>query len=247
MRSGGEDLWWARDVRRATVFTGAGISTDSGVPDYRGPQGIWTKDPSLADLFTYDNFRADAEVRLRFWQVFAGRQGEVEPNAAHRALAELEASGKALRVITQNVDGLHQKAGSTPRKVVELHGSLATATCLSCGERTPAAEAIARLPEEPVCACGGVLKPSVVMFGEYLDQDVLSLARNIAAASELFLAVGSSLQVEPAASLCALAVENGAGLVIVNRDPTPYDDLATALVREPIGTALPRICEALAP
>lgn len=117
---------------------------------------------------------------------------------------------------------------------------------MSCGERAPAAEAIARLPREPVCACGGVLKPSVVMFGEYLDQDVLSLARNIAAASELFLAVGSSLQVEPAASLCALAVESGAVLVIVNRDPTPYDDLATALVREPIGTSLPEICAVLA-
>ncbi|MEO3787949.1 Sir2 family NAD-dependent protein deacetylase [Actinocorallia sp. B10E7] len=238
-------LSWAEGVRRVTAFTGAGISTDSGVPDYRGPQGIWTKDPSLANLFTYDNFLADAEVRLRFWQVFAGRRMGVEPNAAHRALAGLEAGGGALRIITQNVDGLHQKAGSTPRKVVELHGSLATATCLSCKERTPAAEAIARLPEEPTCACGGTLKPSVVMFGEYLDGDVLSLARNIAAASELFLAIGSSLQVEPAASLCALAVEHGARLVIVNRDPTPYDDLATEIIREPIGTAVPEICAAL--
>ncbi|WP_106403655.1 SIR2 family NAD-dependent protein deacylase [Actinocorallia populi] len=240
-----DELWWAEGVRRVTVFTGAGISTDSGVPDYRGPQGIWTRDPALADLFTYDNFLADAEVRLRFWQVFAGRRGNVEPNAAHRALAELEAGGRALRVITQNVDGLHQKAGSSPRKVVELHGSLATATCLDCGERIPSDEAIARLPDEPVCACGGLLKPSVVMFGEYLDSDVLSQARRIAAASELFLAVGSSLQVEPAAGLCALAVEYGARLVIVNRDPTPYDALATELVREPIGTAVPRICAAL--
>lgn len=240
------DLWWAEDVQRVTVFTGAGISTDSGVPDYRGPQGIWTKDPALADLFTYDNFLADAEVRVRFWQVFAGRQGDVLPNAAHRALAELEAGGKALRVLTQNVDGLHQKAGMSPRKVVELHGSLATATCLDCGERTPSAEAIARLPEEPRCACGGLLKPSVVMFGEYLDSDVLSLARRIAAASELFLAVGSSLRVEPAAGLCAVAAEHGARLVVVNRDPTPYDGLAAEVVREPIGTAVPRICAVLA-
>ncbi len=204
-----------------------------------------TKDPALASLFTYDAFLADAEVRRRFWEVFAGRQGEVLPNVAHRALAELEAGGKALRIITQNVDGLHQKAGSTPRKVVELHGSLASATCPRCGDRSPAAEAIRQLPGEPLCPCGGALKPSVVMFGEYLDPDVLSLARNITAAAELFLAVGSSLQVEPAASLCAQAVDCGARLVIVNRDPTPYDDLATAIIRDPIGTALPEICAAL--
>jgi len=237
---------WAEGVRRVAVFTGAGISTDSGVPDYRGPQGIWTKNPELADLFTFDNFVSDPGVRARYWQVFAERRRDVEPNAAHRALAELERAGTALRIITQNVDGLHQKAGSTPRKVVELHGTLATAVCLECRTEVPSAEAVARLPEEPVCACGGLLKPSVVMFGEYLDPEVLAEARGIAAASELFLAVGSSLRVEPAAGLCALAVRSGARLVIVNRDPTPYDDLAAELVREPIGTVLPRICDALA-
>jgi len=151
---------WVEGVQRVTVFTGAGISTDSGVPDYRGPQGIWTKNPELADLFTFDNFVSDPEVRARYWQVFAERRRDVEPNAAHRALAELERAGTALRIITQNVDGLHQKAGSTPRKVVELHGTLATAVCLECRTEVPSAEAVARLPEEPVCACGGLLKPS---------------------------------------------------------------------------------------
>ncbi|MDX6739600.1 Sir2 family NAD-dependent protein deacetylase [Actinocorallia sp. A-T 12471] len=240
-----EDLSWARGVRRVTAFTGAGISTDSGVPDYRGPQGLWTKDPAAADIFTYDRFLADAEVRRRFWEVFSGRQGEVQPNVAHRALADLEASGSAVRIVTQNVDGLHQKAGSSPRKVVELHGSLTTASCLDCGARTTAASALAQLPAEPLCGCGGPLKPSIVMFGEYLDSDVLSQARRIAAASELFLVVGTTLQVEPAASLCGLAVDLGARLVIVNRDPTPYDDLATAVIRTPIGEAVPAICAEL--
>ncbi|GAB2865629.1 Sir2 family NAD-dependent protein deacetylase [Actinocorallia aurea] len=240
-----EDYSWAKGVQRITAFTGAGISTDSGVPDYRGPQGLWTQDPTAADIFTYDRFLADGAVRRRFWEVFSGRQGEVLPNVAHRALADLEASGKAVRIVTQNVDGLHQKAGSSPRKVVELHGSLTTASCLDCGARTTAEAALAQLPAEPLCGCGGPLKPSIIMFGEFLDSQVLSEARRIAAASELFLVIGTTLQVEPAASLCGLAADLGARVVIVNRDPTPYDDRATAVIRTPIGEAIPAICAAL--
>ncbi|HEX2316603.1 MAG TPA: Sir2 family NAD-dependent protein deacetylase [Thermomonospora sp.] len=242
---------WARGISRVAVLTGAGISTDSGVPDYRGPSGVWTKDPGLADAFTESNFIADTDVRRRFWRHIGSlfRAG-VEPNAAHRALAELDASGVAVRVLTQNVDGLHQRAGLAARKVVELHGTIATAACLSCQAVTPTTEVLARVDKgeaDPPCArCGGTLRPSVVLFEQFLDPDVLSLARNIAARTPLFLAVGSSLTVEPAAGLCGLAVEAGARLVIINRDPTPYDDLATEVIREPIGTAVPWLCGALA-
>ncbi|MCW2938101.1 MAG: NAD-dependent deacetylase [Actinomycetia bacterium] len=241
---------WARGVSRIAVLSGAGISTDSGIPDYRGPFGVWTKDPELAGLFTRKHFINDTEVRRRFWASISTLHREcVEPNAAHRALAGLEAAGLAVRILTQNVDGLHQKAGSSPRKVLELHGTLATSTCLRCHGTTATAKVLARVDAgdvDPSCAdCGGVLQPSIVLFGQFLDQNVLSAAGNIARAAQVFLAIGSSLMVEPAAGLCAAAVECGAALVIINRDPTPYDHLATEVIREPIGTAVPRICAAL--
>ncbi|MEV5828941.1 Sir2 family NAD-dependent protein deacetylase [Spirillospora sp. NPDC052242] len=232
-------------AKRIAVLTGAGISTDSGIPDYRGPSGLWTRDPGLAALFTRKNFLNDADVRRRFWRAL-DLYGDVRPNAAHRALAELERT-TAVRILTQNVDGLHQKAGSTPRKVLELHGNLATTECTHCHARTPTADVLARGEDDPACAgCGGVLQPSVVLFGQYLNENVLSHAANIARVSEVFVAVGSSLGVEPAAGLCAVAVESGATLIIVNRDPTPYDDLADTIVREPIGEALPALCAELA-
>lgn len=241
---------WARGVKRVAVLTGAGISTDSGIPDYRGPDGVWTKDPSLAEVFTYQNFMADSKVRERFWTTYGGHSAwTAEPNAAHRALADLDGGGLAVRVLTQNIDGLHQRGGMPDRKVLELHGSMHNTVCTSCAASTPSAavrERIVAGEADPACQeCGGILKLGVVLFGQYLDADVLGQARAIAAASELFLAIGSTLEVEPAASLCAIAVEAGAKLVIVNRDPTPYDHLATEVVREPIGTAVPRICQAL--
>ncbi len=228
-------------MTRIAVLTGAGISTDSGIPDYRGPQGEWTKDPRAQVLFTYENFMGDEGIRREFW----GRYGDhpawrAEPNAAHRAIAGLANA----RVLTQNIDGLHQKAGTPARKVLELHGSMHRTVCTGC-QKSFATKEI--LGGDKTCAeCGGILKLGVTLFGEYLDAEVLSQARNIAAASEVFLAVGSSLQVEPAASLCAVAVEAGARLVIVNRDPTPYDDMAAEKTTEPIGTAVPRICQELA-
>ncbi|MEV4642258.1 Sir2 family NAD-dependent protein deacetylase [Actinoplanes sp. NPDC049548] len=239
------DMSWADGVTRVAVLTGAGISTDSGIPDYRGPDGVWTRDPSLVDAFTYQSFMADADVRARFWRTYAGHPAwTARPNAAHRALADLERGGFAVRVLTQNVDGLHQKAGSSPRKVLELHGSIRETVCTGCGARTPTA--IDGADGDRRCAaCGGILKLGVVMFGEHLDPDTVGLAERIASHSELMLVVGSSLQVEPVASLCAVAVNGGNRLVIVNRDPTPYDSLATAVVREPIGTVVPRICAAL--
>jgi NAD-dependent deacetylase len=241
---------WAQDVSRIAVLTGAGISTDSGIPDFRGPDGLWTRDPDMEEAFTYKRYVSDGEVRRRFWRARVGLvRHPAYPNAAHRALAELEASGPAVRILTQNVDGLHQKAGSAPRKVLELHGSLATAACLRCKTKVSTDDVAARLDAgeaDPPCrACGGILKPSVIMFGELLDQAVLAHAANVARASRLFLAIGSSLMVEPAAGLCRVAVDSGAELVIINRDPTPYDDLANEIIREPIGDAVPRLCAML--
>ena len=242
---------WARGISRIAVLTGAGISTDSGIPDYRGPDGVWTRDPAAVKVFTYANFRSDATIRERFWRRYVDHPAwNAEPNAAHRALATLERSKNALRILTQNIDGLHQRAGVTPRKVLELHGNMREVVCLDCRRRTPTPDILARVgagESDPFCEdCGGMLKLGIVMFGEYLDGPTLDEAEGITKACQLLLVVGSSLQVEPVASLCRTAVRAGARLVIVNRDPTPYDEFADEVISEPIGTALPRITAALA-
>ncbi|WP_306316311.1 MULTISPECIES: Sir2 family NAD-dependent protein deacetylase [unclassified Streptomyces] len=235
------------------ILTGAGISTDSGIPDYRGPDGVWTKDPDAEKLVTYEYYMNDPEIRRRAWQV---RRRAVtltaEPNPAHRAIADLsEHSGVATRVITQNVDGLHQLAGTPPGKVLELHGSARQFMCTQCDTRGPMAEALARLDageDDPLCLlCGGILKSTTIMFGEQLDPLVLGKAVEITKACELFFAIGSSLQVHPAAGLASLAADHGARLTIVNAEPTPYDDIADEVVREPIGTAVPRLLAEVAP
>ncbi|MEU9320931.1 Sir2 family NAD-dependent protein deacetylase [Streptomyces sp. NPDC048295] len=233
------------------ILSGAGISTDSGIPDYRGPNGLWRKDPEAEKLVTYDFYMADPEIRRRSWQMRRTTAARaVEPNAAHRAVAELERSGTPVRVITQNVDGLHQLAGLPARKVLELHGTARKVVCTRCHARSPMAEALARVEageaDPPCTVCGGILKSATVMFGERLDPAVLGQAVSIAKACEVFIAVGTTLQVQPAASLAGLAVENGARLTVVNAEPTPYDELAEAVVREPIGTALPALLRRLA-
>ncbi|MEU9577401.1 SIR2 family NAD-dependent protein deacylase [Streptomyces chilikensis] len=232
------------------ILSGAGISTDSGIPDHRGPNGVWRQDPDAEKLVTYDHYMNDPEIRRRSWQMRRKLQAlAAGPNAAHRAVTELERSGVPVRVITQNVDGLHQKAGMPERKVLELHGSVREAVCTACRARGPMSEALARLEageEDPRCAaCGGVLKPGTVMFGERLDPRVLGQALSIAKACEVFVAVGTSLQVQPAAGLAGVAAGHGARLVIVNAEETPYDGLADEVVREPVGTALPRLLRAL--
>ncbi|MEV4193480.1 SIR2 family NAD-dependent protein deacylase [Streptomyces toxytricini] len=233
------------------VFTGAGVSTDSGIPDYRGPQGLWRRDPEAEKLVTYEHYMADPEVRRRSWRMRAEVGAlQARPNAAHLAVAALERSGIPVRVITQNVDGLHQLAGMPPRKVLELHGTARAVVCTACAARTPMDEALVRLAAgeaDPACtACGGILKPATVMFGERLDPGVLAQAVAVAKNSTVFFAVGSTLQVQPAASLAGMAAEAGARLVIVNAEETPYDALADEVVREPIGTALPALLGALA-
>ncbi|MEW1906890.1 Sir2 family NAD-dependent protein deacetylase [Kitasatospora sp. NPDC085895] len=228
------------------VLTGAGISTDSGIPDYRGPNGLWQRDPKAQELVTIGPYLADPDVRRRSWQLRkeVGAVG-AEPNAGHLALVELERSGLPMRVLTQNVDGLHRRSGLPERKVLELHGTADRVQCVRCRLRTPMAEALARVDAgepDPAClACGGVLKPCTVMFGEVLDERVLADAAAIAKACDLFLAVGTLLQVHPAAGLARVAVEHGARLIVVNADPTPYDDEAAEVIREPISQALPAL------
>ncbi|MFF7971551.1 Sir2 family NAD-dependent protein deacetylase [Streptomyces sp. NPDC007905] len=232
------------------VLSGAGISTDSGIPDYRGPNGLWRKDPEAEKLVTYEYYMGDPEIRRRSWQMRRkNRTLMAEPNAAHLAVAELERSGVPVRVITQNVDGLHQLAGMPARKVLELHGSARSVVCTKCHRRGSMADALARVEageDDPPCLeCGGILKSATVMFGERLDPMVLAEAVAITKACQVFIAVGTSLQVQPAAGLAGVAADHGARLVIVNAEPTPYDEIADELVREPIGTALPQLLRTL--
>jgi NAD-dependent deacetylase len=246
----GQAPGWARGVTGLAVLTGAGISTDSGIPDFRGPSGIWTKNPAAERLSTFQAYMADPELRRRSWQNrLAHPAWGAEPNPAHLALARLARSAIDTQVITQNIDGLHQRAGTPPGRVIELHGTMFGVVCTGCGDRTAMADALARVRAgegDPPCAlCGGILKSATVMFGQPLEPAVFERAALAAACCDLMLAIGSTLTVEPAASLCAIAAEAGAGLVIVNRDPTPYDAAATAVIRDPIGEAVPRIADRL--
>ncbi|MBC7269728.1 MAG: NAD-dependent deacetylase [Streptomyces sp.] len=232
------------------ILSGAGVSTDSGIPDYRGPNGLWRRDPGAEKLVTYEYYMGDPEIRRRSWLLRRETRAlRVEPNAAHRAVVELERAGVPVRVITQNVDGLHQEAGMPARKVLELHGSARSVVCTRCGARGSMEDALARVDageDDPACLeCGGILKSATVMFGERLDPAVLGDALAITKACQVFIAVGTSLQVQPAAGLAGVAADHGARLVIVNAEPTPYDEIADEVVREPIGTALPALLRRL--
>jgi NAD-dependent deacetylase len=225
------------------VLSGAGISTGSGIPDHRGPHGVWTRDPAAAAEITLDSYLEDPDFRIRFWRTYVEHPAwQAQPNTAHEALARLDEAGVTVRVLTQKIDGLHQRAGLSARKVLELHGTMWTTTCTRCRSRLPTAAVRARVTageHDPHCTgCGGVLKLDTVLFGENLNHDVVGRAVAIVSATPLLLAVGSSLLVEPAAQLCRVAVERGARLVVINRDPTRYDDLATEVIRADI-TAVP--------
>jgi NAD-dependent deacetylase len=236
-------------VSRLAVLTGAGISTDSGIPDFRGPNGLWTRNPAAERLSTYADYVADPALRRRSWQARLAHPGwSAEPNAAHTALARVGAVIDTW-VITQNIDGLHQRAGSAAERVLELHGTMFEVVCVGCGQRTDMADALDRVragePDPGCLSCSGVLKSATVMFGQSLDRGVLAQAVRAVESCDLMLAIGSTLTVEPAASLCGVAVEHGAPLVVVNRDPTPHDPLATAVIRDPIGVAVPRLADQL--
>jgi NAD-dependent deacetylase len=242
----GQVRGWLEQARAVTALTGAGISTDSGIPDFRGPKGVWTLNPAAERMSSYQDYVADPDVRRRAWQSRKAHPAwTAEPNDAHRALVDLEKTGRLRALVTQNIDGLHQRAGSSRDVVIEVHGTIWWAECLSCGVRTPMADQLARVgdeePDPPCTLCGGILKSATISFGQPLDADVLNAAIAAAAACDLFLAVGSSLTVQPAAGLCDVAVGAGARLVVVNAEPTPYDGLADAVLRDPIGEILPAL------
>jgi NAD-dependent deacetylase len=240
---------WLVEAERVTVLTGAGISTDSGIPDYRGPNGVWTKNPQAQRMSTIQDYVADPEVRRRAWQSRTAHPAwRAEPNEAHRALVDLEKTGKLVALVTQNIDELHQRAGSARDKVVELHGTIWWAECLTCGVRSPMADELARVSDDepdPACTlCEGILKSATISFGQPLDPDVLQAAWRAAQGCDLFLAIGSSLTVQPAAGLCEVAVAAGARFVVINAERTPYDGMADAVLREPIGDILPVLVRA---
>ena len=233
-------------ARSVTVLTGAGVSTDSGIPDFRGPQGVWTKNPAAERIWTYQHYRDDPEVRRAAWQERVEHpMWTATPGPAHDALVRLERSGKLVALLTQNIDELHQAAGSSPDRVLELHGTNHHTACLTCGAVRPMAEALDRVragDDDPLCAgCGGVLKATTIMFGEALDVGVLERSRQAALACDVFLAVGTSLGVHPAAGLVDLAAMAGAEVVIVNGEPTPYDRIASVVLRGGISEVLPAI------
>jgi NAD-dependent deacetylase len=237
---------WVGDASRVTVLTGAGISTESGIPDYRGPSGVWTKDPEKARLDDIFAYLEDPEIRKRSWQERLRHPAwTATPSEGHRALVELERSGKLRALVTQNIDGLHQAAGSSPETVIELHGTIHRARCLECGNETPMRAQLDRVragEADPPCeACGGIQRSATIAFGQMLVPEVLRAARQAAADCDVFLAVGTSLVVEPASSLPRLALRFGARLVIVNDGETPYDEVAAAVLRGRIGEVLPAI------
>src|SRR5438552_694404 len=236
-------------ARRIVALTGAGISTDSGIPDFRGPNGVWPRDPEAAKLVTLEAYLADPAVRQRAWRSRRDHPAwSAAPNAGHHALVELERAGRLQAIVTQNIDGLHQRAGSDPDRVIEIHGTIFEVECLSCGDRTPMAAALERVdagePDPPCRRCGGILKSATISFGQRLDPATLRRAVAAAATADLLLAVGTSLSVQPAAGLVEVAAQAGARVVIVNASPTPYDELADTVVREPIGTGLPALASA---
>jgi NAD-dependent deacetylase len=235
---------WLREATRIVVLTGAGISTESGIPDFRGPKGLWTTNPGAEKMATLSHYVADPEVRRRAWRNrLESPAWKAEPNAGHRALVALEQTGRLHTLITQNVDGLHQAAGSSPERVVEIHGTIREVTCLDCGERAPMERALARVragEEDPACrSCGGILKSATVSFGQNLVARDLQRAEAAAESCDLLLAVGSTLSVFPIAGVVPVAKRAGARIVILNAEPTEMDALADALIRGPIGTILP--------
>jgi NAD-dependent deacetylase len=235
---------WIAAAERIVVLTGAGISTESGIPDFRGPNGLWTRDPEAEKLSDIRYYVADPEVRRKAWQKRMSNPGwTARPNPGHEAIVELERRGKLHALITQNIDGLHQKAGSSPERVIEVHGTMHSVLCWDCGWRGPMLPTLERVRSgepDPACTeCGGILKSATVLFGEGLGPGVMERAMAAAIEADLLLAVGSTLQVYPVAGVVPAAKSAGARLVIVNAGGTQFDRIADAVLREPIGTALP--------
>jgi NAD-dependent deacetylase len=241
---------WLRGARFVTVLTGAGISTESGIPDFRGPQGVWTKNPAAEKTATLQYYMSDPEIRRIAWQNRVNSEmWGAQPNAAHRALVDLEHNDKLHALVTQNVDGLHHAAGQSPEIVIEIHGNVREAKCMSCGWRGPMHETLERVragEDDPAClGCGGILKSATISFGEDLVPADLQRSQIAAGRADLFLAIGTSLAVYPAAGLPEVARRNGARLVILNAEETPFDPVADAVVREQLGDVLPALAALL--
>ncbi len=237
---------WVEEAKRVVVLTGAGISTESGIPDFRGPQGVWTKNPQAEKLSNILYYMADAQVRKASWQARLEHPAwNAQPNAGHIALAQLEQRGKLHALITQNIDELHQMAGNSPDKVIEVHGTVRKVVCMACGMTAPMRKALDRVlagEDDPSCRdCGGILKSATISFGQALVPEVIERALRSAGQADLFLSVGTSLQVYPIAGAVEIAKASGARIVILNAEETPFDDIADAVFREPIGTVLPRL------
>lgn len=231
-------------ARRMVGFTGAGISTESGIPDFRSPGGVWANNR----MIDYQEFISSRAGRIEAWRqkvIAWPEMRDAQPNAGHLAFVELERQGKLLAMITQNIDGLHQRAGHDLNNVIELHGTMLRAACLSCGDQISMDEAVARVAAgdlAPECkSCGGYLKTATISFGQAMPEREMHRAYEASENCEVFLAVGSSLVVHPAASLPALAKQSGAKLIIINRTPTPLDEMADLVVRDEIGKALPKL------
>lgn len=240
---------WIAAARRVVVLTGAGLSTDSGIPDFRGPQGVWTTNPAAERQSTLQHYLADPQLRRAAWRSRAAHPAwQAQPNRGHLALVELERRGKLHALVTQNIDELHRLAGNDPARIIEVHGTMRRAMCWGCGQRTTMQDVLARVQAgepDPAClACGGILKSDTISFGQPLVPEVIARAMAVAGEADLLLAVGSTLQVYPVAGVVPLAKDAGARIVIMNNQPTPMDPVADALLRGPIGELLPAVCAA---
>jgi NAD-dependent deacetylase len=237
---------WVEQAKRIVVLTGAGISTESGIPDFRGPQGVWTRDPQAEKLSDIRHYVADPEIRRKSWQARLDHPAwSARPNAGHAAIVELERRGKLHALITQNIDGLHQRAGNSAELVIEVHGTVHAVVCLSCGWKGPMQETLERVrrgESDPPCArCGGILKSDTISFGQALVPEVIDRAMTAASESDLFMSIGTSLQVYPIAGAVQVAKRSGARVAILNAQPTPFDEIADAVFRSAIGEILPQI------
>ncbi len=237
---------WIAGARRIVALTGAGISTDSGIPDFRGPNGVWTRNPAAERMSDIRYYTADPDVRRASWQSRLTHPAwTAEPNAGHRALAALERRGQLHALITQNIDGLHLRAGNSRERVFEVHGNLHQAICLACGWKGPMQRVLDRVragEEDPACkSCGGILKSNTISFGQPLVPEVIEGAMQAAHATDLLLAIGTSLQVFPVAHAVPVAQAAGARIVIMNAQPTQFDDIADAVLDGSISDELPRL------
>lgn len=238
---------WIDEARAITVLTGAGISTDSGIPDFRGPNGVWTKNPAAEKQATLQNYLADRSVRVAAWRArMDHRAWGAEPNVGHRALVTLERRHKLVSLLTQNVDGLHHEAGSDPDKVIEVHGTIREVACLECDYRDDMSAALDRIrlgEEDPPCPeCEGILKSATISFGQQLVPRDLLKAQIAAENCDLMLAVGTTLAVYPIAAVVPAAKSAGARVVIINAEATEMDHLADMVLRKSISEVLPTIC-----